>query len=104
MHAELGGMLTRPPTPDELAGAKAAIRGEMVTGCEGSAEVATLLLRLERFGLGFDYPKRHLDEIAKVTAEDVVRAAKAHVKPDRLVELIVAPGVTAEGLDADPVK
>jgi zinc protease len=104
MHAELEGLLTRPPTPDELAGAKAALRGDMVTSCEGSSEVAKLLLRLERFGLGFDYPKRHLDEISKITAEDVVRVAKAHVRPDRLVELIVAPGVEAQGLDAAPAR
>lgn len=102
MHLELEGMLTRPPTPEELAGAKAALRGAMVTACESASDLAGLLLMLERYGLGFDFPKRHLEEIGRVTADDVVRAAKAHVRPDRLVELVVAPGVKAEGLDPSP--
>lgn len=102
MHVELAGMLTRPPTPDELAGAKAAIRGDVVTKCETSSDLAALLLNLERFGLGFDWPRRYLDEIEKVTADDVVRVAKAHLHPDAVVELVVAPKLEAKGLDPTP--
>jgi zinc protease len=89
MRKEVQGILDRPPTPDELRGAKAALRGGMISRCETASDLATLLLLLERHGLGFDYPRRYLAEVEKVTAEDVVRAARKHVRPDALVEVVV---------------
>ena len=89
MKKEIGGILDRPPTPEELAGAKAALRGGMVTRLETASDVAAVLDVCERFGLGFDYPKRYLAEIEKVTSEDVVRVGKAHIHPDALVEVVV---------------
>jgi len=91
MREQLALLFTSPPTPEELAGAKAALRGAMVSACEGSENLLALLALCERFGLGFDYPRRYLEAVEKVTADDVTRVAKAHLFPDALVEVVVGP-------------
>lgn len=91
MRKEVEGILSRPPTGEELDGAKAALRGEMVTRCETGADLVGVLTMCARYGLGFDYPKRYLEAVAKVTVDDVMKAAKAHVHPDALVEVVVGP-------------
>lgn len=97
MRRQVRGILDVPPTPDELEGAKAALRGEVVSGLETAADVAYVLDVCERYQLGFDWPKRHLAEIDAVTAEEVVRAARAHIHPDALVEVVVGPEVPPPG-------
>src|SRR5205823_330886 len=72
-------MPTTPPTPEELAGAKAAMRGGMVMRLETASDVASMLQMCERYGLGFDYPRRYVEQAERTTAEDVVRVAKAHL-------------------------
>ncbi len=91
MRKEVEGILSRPPTADELEGAKAALRGGMVTRCETGADLVGVLTMCARYGLGFDYPKRYLEAVAKVTADDVMKAVKAHVHPDALIEVVVGP-------------
>ncbi|MFI5402418.1 MAG: M16 family metallopeptidase, partial [Planctomycetota bacterium] len=87
MRKEIAAIRDRAPTPEELEGAKAALRGGMVFRCETSADLARVLVLCERFGLGFDYPKRYLEALDKVTAEDVQRVAKAHIDPAALIEV-----------------
>jgi zinc protease len=97
MRKEVRGILERPPTPEELAGAKAALRGGLVSGLETAADVARMLDLCERHGLGFDYPRRYLAEVERITAEDVVRVAKAHLHPDALALVVVGPAEPADG-------
>jgi zinc protease len=91
MRQELRRALEVPPTPEEIEGAKAALRGGMVFRCERSSDLASLLVLCERFRLGFDYPKRYLEQLAAVAPEQAVAAAKRHVHPDALVEVVVGP-------------
>jgi zinc protease len=91
MRRELARALVDPPTAEEIRGAKAALRGGMVFRSETSSDLADLLLLCERFRLGFDYPRRYVEEIAAITPEQVVAAAKRRLRPDALVEVIVGP-------------
>jgi len=91
MRKEVEGILSRPPTADELEDAKAALRGDMVTRCETGADLVGMLTLCARYGLGFDYPKRYLEAVGKVTVDDVMKAAKAHVHPDAMIEVVVGP-------------
>ena len=91
MRKEVQGILERPPTEDELAGAKAAMRGGMIDRCETASDVVGVLQLCERYSLGFDYPRRYLQQVEAVTAADVTRVAKAHVHPDAMVEVVVGP-------------
>ncbi len=45
----------------------------------------------ELYGLGFDHYTRYLDEIGKVTQEEVKKAVARVILPDRYVFVTVGP-------------
>lgn len=45
----------------------------------------------ERFGLGYDQYTRYVEEIERVTAEDIRRVAQAYLDPQALVQVVVGP-------------
>ena len=75
---------------EELARAKAYLIGSFPLRMDTNAELASLLLVVEEFGLGLDYPARYRRAIEAVTAEDVLRAVQAHWDPDAMSLAIVA--------------
>lgn len=77
-------------TDEELARAKAYLVGSFPLRMDTNAEVAGLLLGIEQFGLGLDYPTRYRRAIEAVTADDILRAARAHWDPDLMSLAIVA--------------
>lgn len=95
MREQLALLLAAPPSDDEVAGARAALRGGMISACEGADNLLALLALCERFELGFDYPRRYLDEVARTRPQDVHRVAKAHLRPEVLVEVVVGPAAAA---------
>ncbi|MBI4013529.1 MAG: insulinase family protein, partial [Candidatus Rokubacteria bacterium] len=70
--------------------AKAYLVGSFPLRMDTNAELASLLLLVEEFGLGLDYPARYRRAIEAVTAEDVLRAVQAHWDPDAMSLAIVA--------------
>jgi zinc protease len=81
----------------EVARAKAYLIGSFPLRMDTNAELATLLLVLEQFGLGLDYPARFRQAIEAVTADDVLRAVRAHWDPD-LMSLAVVANLREAGL------
>ncbi|MBI4562287.1 MAG: insulinase family protein, partial [Candidatus Rokubacteria bacterium] len=65
----------------ELALAKAYLRGSFPLRMDTSSKLANLLVTVEEFGLGLDYPDRFSERIEKVTAVDVLRVARAYLDP-----------------------
>ena len=53
----------------------------------------------ERYALGFDYPKRYVEQVAAVTPEQTVAAARRHIKPDAMIEVVVGPAAPPPGTD-----
>src|SRR5262249_31060847 len=49
-----------------------------------ASDVADLLVGIERFDLGLDYPARFRQGVAAVTADDVLRAVRTHWNPDAM--------------------
>ena len=45
----------------------------------------------QSLGLGFDYPARFAERVNAVTADDVLRVARAHLRPDHLTIVTVGP-------------
>lgn len=82
---------------DELAQAKAYLIGSFPLRMGTNGEVAALLLNIEQFGLGLDYPTRYRRAIEGVTADDVFRAVRTHWDPD-LMSLAVVANLRAAGL------
>jgi len=66
---------------DELARAKAYLVGSFPLSMDTNGEVAALLLGVERFGLGLDYPTRYRRAVEAVTADEIRRAVETHWNP-----------------------
>ena len=76
-------------TEDELRDAKSYLIGSFPLGLETNDDVADFLGQVEYLGLGLDYADRYPDLIRGVTAEDVLRAARTHLQPEKLIVVVV---------------
>jgi zinc protease len=75
--------LRRERIPDEeLARARSHLVGSLPLRMGTAADMSDLLVAIERFDLGLDYPARFRQAVSAVTAEDVLRAVRAHWDPD----------------------
>ncbi|MGH9789460.1 MAG: M16 family metallopeptidase [Candidatus Acidiferrales bacterium] len=86
---ELRRITQEPVTPEELKVAKESILNSFVFNFDTTGEIVRRLMTYEYYG----YPRDFLDtfkaNIEKVTADDVLRAARARLQPDKLVILAV---------------
>lgn len=78
---ELSRMSRAPVTERELQLAKSYLIGSFPLRLDTSRKVADLLIGIEEYGLGLDYPERFKAEVAKVTAADVQRIAARYLDP-----------------------
>jgi zinc protease len=69
---------------DELSRARSYLIGSFPLRMGTASDVADLLVGIERFDLGLDYPARFRQAVAAVTADDVVRAVRTHWNPDAM--------------------
>ena len=81
----------RPVTTSELETARAALTRGYPGGFETATQLARAGTTLALHGLPLDEPSRFVDRIASVGAADVTRVADTHLRPDRLVAVVVGP-------------
>ena len=67
---------------EELARARSYLFGSFPLRMDTAADVSDLLVAIERFDLGLDYPARFRQAVSAVTADDVLRAVRTHWDPD----------------------
>jgi zinc protease len=79
------------PTADELAKAKAYLKGSFVLNLDTSSKIAALLVQLQLDGLGIDYFTRRPEMINGVTLEDARRVAKRMLDTGMLVTVAGRP-------------
>jgi len=96
-RAELVRLRSDRVSDEELRRAKAYLVGSFPLRMDTNAELATLLLGIEQFGLGLDYPTRFRRAIEAVTADDVLRVVRTHWDPDGM-SLAVVGNVKEIGL------
>jgi predicted Zn-dependent peptidase len=77
------------PTAEELAQARDAYLNAQAFQYESKAGVVQQLVRLRWEGMPLDTPQRDMDVIARLTLDDVKRAAAAYLHPDGLALLFV---------------
>ncbi|HEY70047.1 MAG TPA: insulinase family protein [Anaerolineae bacterium] len=78
-------------TAQELADNQANFIGRLPLRLESNMGVASALMHIERYGLGLDYYRRFAQEISAVRLEDVHRALKAYLNPDRVAIGVAGP-------------
>ncbi len=86
---EMRRVREQPVTEQELNDAKDYLIGSFPLRFDTNRKVAGFLTQVEYFKLGLDYPDRYADLIRKVTGDDVQRAAKQYLQPERLITVIV---------------
>jgi zinc protease len=78
---EMARMAQAPVEARELRLAKDYLVGSFPLRLDTSRKVADILIGIEEYGLGLDYPERFKSEVAKVTAADVQRIAARYLDP-----------------------
>jgi zinc protease len=76
-------------TDEELALAKESFLNSFVFNFEDKGQIITRLLTYEYYGYPADFLQQTKTEIEKVTKADVLRVAKAHLRPDKVQILVV---------------
>jgi zinc protease len=74
----------------ELEDAKKYLVGNFPQRFSTQSRIASFFAQVEYYGLGLDYPGKYPSLINGVTREDVLRVARAYVRPDESVTVVVA--------------
>jgi zinc protease len=85
----LGGMRAADVTTEELANTKSFYAGYMPLQFETPNQVASQMSLVELYGLGKDYFPNYIDNMDKVTAQDVRRVAQKYIDPKNLLIVVV---------------
>lgn len=89
MRAEVQRLLASPVSDKELADAKQAFLNSFVFSFSSPAQITNRQMSLEYYGLPADFLDRFRANVERVTSRDLLRVAKRHLAPDRLVILAV---------------
>ena len=93
--------------PEELANAKAKLKGEFIMSLEKPETIARFALNERLYSLPADFYANYLKSIDKVTTSDVSTAAKAYILPNQSRIFVAGKGSEiADGLEklGYPVK
>lgn len=85
-------------TQEELDAAKAYLINSFPLRLASNRDVSSILPILEFYELGLDYPDRYADLIGQVTLEKVQSVANTYLRPDQLLQVVVAD-LAAAGLE-----
>lgn len=94
VHREIRRLHDEGVTEAELDQAKAFLTGSFPLRLDSITKLASFLAQVEYFGLGDDYIERYAERVGAVTVADAAKAAREHLDPDGLVEVIVGPEQT----------
>jgi len=89
MKEIIAGMTKAPVTDQELQAAREYIINSFMFGFTSPASIVTQRARLEYYGYAPDYLETYRDNISRVTKEDVLAAARKHLKPEAFKLVVV---------------
>lgn len=97
---EIDGMREREIGDDELTLATSYLEGVFPIRYETTSAIAGALVNMVTFGLPGNYFDTYRQKIASVTTQDVLTAAKKHVKPEELQVTVVGnPDLIRENVE-----
>lgn len=89
---QINRIQTDPPTGDEMASGQDGYLNSFVFNFDSKSEVVNRLMNYDFHGLPDDYLFREKEGVEKVSAEDVINAAKNNLRPDAMKILVVGKG------------
>ncbi|MFH1148025.1 MAG: pitrilysin family protein [Pseudomonadota bacterium] len=96
---ELKRVLNEEIAAAELDRAKRYIIGNTEIDLQTNSAQAMDMALYERYSLGYDFTRRYLEQIDKVSVEDVHKAARKYIRPGKYVLVKVGPDVIKRALD-----
>jgi zinc protease len=87
--AEVKKMTQEEVTDEELALAKESYLNSFVFNFESKGQIINRLMTYAYYGYPADFLQKTKENVEKVTKADVLRVAKAHLRPDKLEILVV---------------
>lgn len=88
---DLEEFIAKGVSDQEVKEAQDYLAGNLPLSLESNSGIADLLLEAEFYSLGRDYAEAYPLLIRAVTREDIQRATRKHLHPDRLTAVIVGP-------------
>jgi len=88
---ELRKFVADGPTAEEVEDARRYLLASFVSSWETTDDLASYLIEVRRYALGWDFPDRFTREISAVTPEAVRRAAEKHLDLKNLTVVGVGP-------------
>jgi len=90
MFQEIERIKSEPVSDQELQKAKNQIEAAFIMGQDSNFYQAMQIGNAEAVGAGYEYQESYVDQIQKVTPEDVLRVAKTYLIPDfRTVGMLI---------------
>ncbi|MHC4759427.1 MAG: M16 family metallopeptidase, partial [Planctomycetota bacterium] len=89
MLHEVENMTTAPVTDEELAIARESFLNSFVFNFDSKGEVVRRLMTYEYFGYPPDFLQKTKENVEKVNKDDILRVAKKHLHPDKVLILAV---------------
>ncbi len=89
-RAEVESIRAEGITEEELRDAKRYLTGSFPLSLDSNREIASFIATSWFLGLGLDAAEKHLAEVEAVTLDDVRRVAARYLRPQHLLEVIVA--------------
>lgn len=89
MKAIIANMTREPVSVQELKSAKEYIINSFMFGFTSPASIVTQRARLEYYGYPDDFLEKYRDNINRLTKEDLLNAARKHLKPEAFKLMVV---------------
>jgi len=89
VQAEIEKTRTHPVTEAELTRAKDSVLNAFIFNFQTPDQVLSRLLRYDYYGYPSDFIFRYRQQVEATTANDVLRAARTYLQPDKVVTLVV---------------
>ncbi|MBC7515278.1 MAG: insulinase family protein, partial [Alkalinema sp. FL-bin-369] len=89
VRSEIDRIRTEPVSAQELKRAKDSVENSFIFNFDSPGKVLGRLLKYEYFGYPKDYLFQYQKAVAAISVDDIQRAAKKNLQPDRIVTMIV---------------
>jgi len=96
MQKTLRDFIQLGPTPKELQASKQNITGGFPMRLDSNAKLTDQVASIAFYGLPLDYLDTFTAKVDAVTAQDIQRAFKARIDPDKLQTVMVGAGAKSE--------
>jgi len=86
---EIRRIQMEPVSVQELIESRSYLTGSLPLRLDTTSKIANFYSNIDFYGLGLDYVDQYVQQIGKVTKEDIQRVAKKYLHPDRFILVVV---------------